>query len=135
MDMHHVAYAVRDVAASAKAFEALGYEAEAGPVLDEGRNVVIQFVRQPGGLRVELVAPAGDGSPVSRLLEKERGASAPYHICYEVDDIDEALGRLGRQGFVVTRRSEPAPAIGGRNVAFAFSAAAGLVELLERGGR
>jgi len=131
-NVHHVAYAVKDIQSAARSFEALGYERESALVNDDGRGVQIQFMKHPDGLRIELVSPAREGSPVSQILEKEKGASTPYHICYEVDDIDKELAELKGNGFIQTKSKAPAPAIDGRNVAFAFSLGAGLIELVER---
>lgn len=129
MRIHHIGYAVADIDAARAAFAALGYEI--GELTrDEGRNVLIAFCRS-GDQLVELIAPAGDGpSPVDSVLGKN--GPAPYHICYAVPDIREAVKRMRAAGWIVVDRPSPAPAIEGRDVAFLYHRAVGLAELVEQ---
>ena len=55
----------------------------------------------------------------------------PYHICYLTRSIAEETPRLREEGYVPVKESAPAPACGGRNVAFFLHPALGMIELLE----
>ena len=128
MRVHHVGYAVSDIDESIAAFKLLGYETSQ-LVEDDGRKVKIVFLHN-GSECVELVAPNGDGNPVEGQLKKT--GSAPYHICYEVDDLEAAIAELQKnRGWFLTKPPEAAPAIDGRRVAFMYQKDVGTFELVE----
>jgi methylmalonyl-CoA/ethylmalonyl-CoA epimerase len=84
---------------------------------------------EDGDLPIELVAPAGDDSPVKKLLEKGIGT---YHLCYEVDDIGEALEHVRSQGCLVVSEPVSAVAFEGRRIAWFYTPTRQLTELVER---
>jgi len=77
----------------------------------------------------ELLAPVDESSPVTRILEKN--GVCPYHCCYEVDDIDDAVARLRRMRYVATSKPVEAVALQGRRVCFLYNKKVGLIELVE----
>jgi len=98
-----------------------------------GEGVRVAFL-PAGGARVELVEPAGDDSPMARQIER-RGEGI-HHLCFEVADLDAALGRLQAAGIAAAGAPGRAGAEGAR-VAFLHPRGTGgvLVELRARGGR
>ena len=77
---------------------------------------------------VELVEPGDAHSPVSRLL----GAGQHlYHLCFRVPNLQEAVEEARRHGFHRLGKPVPAPALGGRPIAWVFSREYGLFELVE----
>lgn len=131
MRVHHIAYAVSKIEDAADAFRALGFQLDSDAMDDESRNVRIAFMSNVDGVCIELVEPLNDKSPVTAQLADSHGASVPYHICYEVEDIKDAVSLLMRVGMVPVSGSSPAPAIEGRNVCFMYGGASGLIELVE----
>lgn len=129
MTIHHVGYLVRSVERARKTFEGLGYAAEGETTRDESRKIDILFMIN-GTERVELVAPYAEDSAVGDL--RKRIGSAPYHICYETEDIKREVEALTGNGYVLTAEVAPAPAIGGKNVAFLLHPAIGIIELVEK---
>lgn len=81
-------------------------------------------------MRVELVHPDEDCTIIGKALKKLR--NAPYHICYECEDIEAQVGRMQEDGWTLTQAPLAAPAIGGRRVAFLFGSDMGLIELVEK---
>ena len=128
MKVHHIGYLVKRLEKAAAAFTVLGYEPEGRTVYDEYRDVDILFLTL-GECRVELVSPCSEGSVVAKLLKTYK--NAPYHICYEAEDLDGELGRLEGAGYLRIDQPAPAPALGGRRVCFLMSPHAGMIELLE----
>lgn len=127
MKVHHIGYAVKNLEQSIGVFEALGYTV--GEITaDAGRNIRIVFL-QNGSECVELVAPDGDETPVDSVLKSV--GPTPYHICYEVPNLEEALNELQKSRWIVTKQPEPAPAIGGASVAFLYHRRVGMIELVE----
>lgn len=129
MRIDHIGYAVQDLAAAAEKFEALGYRSWGEETEDPGRKVRIRFFSDPSGVMVELVAPLQEDSPVMGWVRKN--GNSPYHICYESEDLEREIAELRQKGFILVHPIAPAPAMGGRRVAFLYSAGTGLLELAE----
>ena len=53
-------------------------------------RVAFIYPRRQGDPSIELVEPAGPGSPVEKFLERGGGL---HHLCYEVDNLDETTVR------------------------------------------
>ncbi len=124
---HHVGVAVRDLAVAADALRRLFPNAEASPVVqDPNQGVNIQFLRL-GDLRVELLEPAAQPSPVDSILKRSIGL---YHVCYEIDDLDECLTQWIIAGATLASPAKPAKAFDNRRVAFIINQGL-MIELLE----
>ena len=124
---HHVGVAVKDVDAAAAQFQALfGAVLKSGIIDDANQQVRLRFV-EIGGLRIELLEPAADPSPLDSLIKR---GIAIYHICHEVDDLDAALARLTASGAKVVSPPRPAIAFDNRRVAFVMCQGL-MIELLE----
>src|SRR5262245_14264498 len=127
---HHLGLAVRQPRPTLAFLRTLGYQI--GPtVCDELQRVDLVFCRSATMPAVEVVLRARADSPSDAILQ--RTAAQIYHVCYEVDDFEDALGRLRSEGHrphcVVPRM--PAVLFGGRLVSFHYVGGFGLVELLE----
>lgn len=131
MKIHHIGYAVNELESAAQKFHRLGYIPSGAPVDDTARGVQIQFFEDTHGVKVELVAPLKESSPVSGWLKKN--GNSPYHICYESLDIERDIAAMRKQGFMLLEHPSPAPAMGQRRVAFLYSQPTGLLELVENG--
>jgi methylmalonyl-CoA/ethylmalonyl-CoA epimerase len=125
--LDHTGFAVADLEPAIALFrDALG--ATVGPVFEDPlQRVRLCFAESLGG-RVELIAPIGEDSPVSRIVANGGGT---YHLCYETDDLDAEVRELRAQGFVPAGPALPAVAFGGRRVVFLFHRLARLIELVE----
>ena len=115
MTIHHIGYLVKKLERARTAFEALGYGVERETVRDEFRKVDILFLVKDG-YRVELVSPYDPSSVVAGLLT--RTGNAPYHVCYEVDDILAARDRLKAGGARVLGDGNPKIGAHGKPVLF-----------------
>lgn len=129
MTIHHIGYLVKKLERARLAFEALGYSVEQEMVRDEFRKVDIVFLVKDG-YRIELVSPYDPASVVAGLLA--RTGNSPYHVCYEVEDLDREVESLREAHYVVNSEPAPAPACGGARVAFLVHPYLGMVELLEK---
>ena len=129
LKVHHVGYAVPDLAKAIDEFVALGWAVSSEITDDESRQVRIVFLTM-GALVVELVAPLSPESPITKQLAK--GSGAPYHICYEVESLEEAEAYLKAKKFIVFKKPAVAPAIGGRRVEFLYAKQNGVIELVEK---
>ena len=124
---HHVGVAVPDIRAAAEQFSTLfGAVPESEIFHDPSQGVRGQFFRL-GDLRLELLEPAAQPSPLDSLLKR---GIALYQICHEVEDLDAELVRLRKAGATVLSEPKPAVAFDDRRVAFVMSLGL-VVELLE----
>lgn len=125
---HHIGIACRDIAKTQGFYNAIGYSAS--PVVDDPlQHVRVCFLEKQGGPRLELLEPLDEQSPVARTLATV-GVS-PYHICYEVQDIETAVNELRKERFLLVNGPVPACAMDDKRVAFLFQKNTGLIELVE----
>ena len=125
---HHIGFAVKDTDATASVYEQGGYK-RSSSVFDPIQNVNICWLTKEGAPIVELLAPVDELSPVNKTLEKV-GVS-PYHCCYVVHNIEEAVSELKRQRYIMVSKPAEAVAFCGSRVCFLFNKNVGLVELVE----
>ena len=106
----------------------LGYQ-RSEVYTDPLQHIAVVLMRRAGDPLIELIAPDGSASTVSSWIG--RITAGPYHTCYEVENIDRAIGWLAIRRFAKTFGPVPAAAFSMRRVAFLWGAQSGLVELLE----
>lgn len=89
--IHHIAIVVRSIDASLRLWrDLLGLELEA--VMDIPTDRVRIAFLGVGESKVELVEPTDDSTGVARFLESK--GEGFHHVCFEVDNLTEALIRL-----------------------------------------
>lgn len=126
---HHIGVAVKSLAAALDHYVGTcGFRQIADPVEVPSEGVRVCFVEAPPGVLVELVEAATEDSAVRGVIE--RNGPGPYHLCYEVDDLDRALRQLRRRRCRPFRRFELA-AHGLRRFAFVVTPDLQLMELCE----
>lgn len=128
MNIHHIGYYVENVEAAKQEFILLGYTTEKDCICDEERKIFVQFLKN-GSYRVELVAPAEGCTLFPKSMRKM--GTMPYHICYECVDMEKTVDEWQGKGLSLVRPPSPAPALGGRRVAFLYSDVIGLIEMKE----
>jgi methylmalonyl-CoA/ethylmalonyl-CoA epimerase len=93
--LSHLGLAVRDLDAAIRQYrEVFGFELEQRWVA-EADGMEAATVRS-GELEIELMQPLAEDSPVGRFLER-RGEGL-HHVCYEVDDVAQALAQVQQAG-------------------------------------
>lgn len=125
---HHIGVAVRDIEATASVYEQGGYRRSVS-VFDPIQDVNICWLTKEGMPVVELLAPVDEKSPVNKTLEKV-GVS-PYHCCYVVDNIEDAVAELKKQKYIMISKPAEAVAFCGSRVSFLYNKNVGLIELVE----
>ena len=128
MIIHHIGYLLKDIRRSIPEFEKLGYTVEVPTTHDEYRQADICFIKN-GDYMIELISPTSEESVVWGLMRTKK--NSPYHICYITDDFYAELNELAASGYTVASSPCPAPAIGGRRVAFLVNRHLGMIELVE----
>lgn len=128
---HHVGYAVAGISDYIDAFLAPLLEPlDIGPIIEDPlQGVRITFVTVGGGVRIELIEPMDESSPVSKYLSDRRGGL--YHVCYETDSLDAAIEDFRRKRCMLFSGPTPAAAFDGRRIAFFFTPQRDIIELVE----
>lgn len=129
LQFHHIGIATPDIDRTAAQYLNLGYEMDGDVTYDPLQNINICFLKHPTMPLVELLSPVDDKSPVVQILQKN--GVVPYHSCYSVGNLDEAVMRLRKLRYMVVSTPKPACAIGNRHVAFLYHKDMGLIELVE----
>lgn len=125
---HHIAVATSSAEKTMEFYKKLGFKCT--EVIDDPlQNVKISFLSREGHPRIELVEPMSETSPVSAILKKT--GTTPYHFCYEVDNMQEAIAYLKKEKFIQLGPPVHAKAIDGKMICFLFSPDIGLIELLQ----
>ena len=125
----HIAIVVEDIDTSLKFWQdALGLDLEHIEEVPEQRSIVAFL--PTGESEVELVEPTTDDSGIARYLSK-RGPGI-HHICFEVEEIEAALGELKGKGVRLINET-PTIGAGGKKIAFIHPESTNgvLVELYE----
>lgn len=133
MIFDHIGLFVADLEAGrAKLSALLPIADESDPIDDAGLKVRVQFCYDTLGICYELVAPFGEGNPVSGVLES--GKAVLNHVAYRVVDLQAEAARLRREGAIPLGPARPAVAFGGRDVMFFLTPLRFIIELIEEGG-
>lgn len=133
MIVHHLGVATSDIMGSVRLFEGLGWKWDGQIIEDNMRNVRLAFLKHCNDELLELVCPVNDKSPINNTLDNMKNIASPYHICYEVDNIESVINILKKRRYVVTDTLKAAVAFNERRVVFLLNKDVGLIELLEKG--
>ncbi len=129
MKINHLGIATKEIEEALKFWEdALGLENVHTEVVEDQK---VRVAMLPiGESRIELLEPTSEDSPITKFLEKRGGGI--HHIAVEVENIEEALAKLKREGM---RLIDEKPRIGAEGCLVAFvhptSANGVLLELVQ----
>lgn len=128
-EIDHIGYAVRDIMTTAKHYLDAGWSMS--QIFEEKvQRAKIAFLDKPGSTTIELVSPLEGSSPVDNVL-KQNGVS-PYHICYVVDDIMQAVEELYEEGFKPLFMPVESVAMENRKICYLYHLDVGTIELVSR---
>lgn len=128
LKLDHVGIVTDDIVKTAATYEKLGYK-KGDTVVDDIQKVKICFLTNDTS-KIELVEPASEKSSVNKLLKKN-GVS-PYHLCYEVDDIEKTFDELVEEGFIPLFRPVEATAFNNRLICYIYHKTTGYIELVNK---
>mgnify|MGYP001160155290 CR=1 FL=1 len=128
--INHIGIATSNYKQTAAFYLALGYRKTIGGY-DQNQNVYGYFYEAVGMPTIELLSPFDENSPINKVLEKN--GVIPYHLCYELIDIelDDAIKNLRENKFVLISQPTISISLGNRRVCFLFHKDVGIIELLE----
>lgn len=124
----HIGYAVHDIEETARYYVGAGWNLS--EVFEEKvQNTRIAFLRKEGFTTIELVSPLEGKSPVDNIL-KQVGCST-YHVCYVVEDIEQAVEDLYEEDFKPLFFPVESVAMENRRICYLYNMQVGLIELVE----
>jgi methylmalonyl-CoA epimerase len=126
----HIGIAVRDIRKVSEFYAGTLKLKISEPIDVTSQKVKISFM-EIGNTKLELIQPWGEDSPVEKFIQKK--GEGIHHICFLVDNVEEALRELKEKGVKLVDQK---PRIGatGKNIAFLHpeSSSGVLIELKER---
>ena len=128
--VHHIAIAVRSIAAALPAFgDALGLTVTHNEEVEE--QGVRVAVLPAGETRLELLEPTNPDGALARFLQRQ--GEGIHHICFEVDDLEATLMRLKERGVRLVD-DKPRRGAAGSRIAFVHPSSTHgvLIELHEK---
>ena len=126
---HHIGIATDNIEKTAAFYLDAGYTNT--PVINDPiQQVAICFLSREFSPLVELVSPLTDDTPVTEIIHKS--GVTPYHVCYEVDDLNESIMKLKHKKFLPLFNPVAATALDNRFICFLYKKDFGLIELLQK---
>jgi methylmalonyl-CoA/ethylmalonyl-CoA epimerase len=130
--IEHLGIAVKDIQAAEKMYEALLGRPSYKTEVVESEGVKTLFF-EVGESKIELLEATTADSPIAKFLEKK--GEGIHHIAYDVENIQQEIERLKKEGFDLIHQS---PKNGADNKLIAFlhpkSTGGVLVELCQEKG-
>ncbi|MDP4539162.1 methylmalonyl-CoA epimerase [Qipengyuania sp. DY56-A-20] len=93
--LNHIGVATPSIEESIRYYrDVMGATSSHEPFDLEEQGVKVCFVDTPGengthGTQIELIEPLGPDSPIAKFIQ-QNPAGAQHHVCYEVEDIEDA---------------------------------------------
>ena len=114
--IEHIGYLTGNIEASIEQFKLLGYTPVGGAIIDYTQKTRICFIQKQNETKIELVEPLAENEPMLKMLKK-RG-TGPYHICYEVEDIEIEFDELIAKNWTPLFKPVEAPAFDNRKICY-----------------
>lgn len=130
MHLHHIGIVVRSIDERLDYYrENFGTKLVLTKILDSLQDVYVAFLQSEGStVLLELVEPASASSPAAQAMQRGGGLN---HLCYAVHSIEEAIAEMLKRGAILVKPMTPAVAFNGRRIAFLYTKAHELIELVE----
>lgn len=127
--INHIGYAVRSIEATAELYNKAGWTLS--KIYEEKiQNTKIAFLTKAGFPMIELVSSLDESKSPIDIYLKSNGV-CPYHICYEVANIEQALEDLYEEGFKPLFLPVESIAMDNHKICYLFHIDVGLIELVE----
>lgn len=94
--IEHIGIAVKNLETSNKVFELLFGKAQYKTELVESEHVLTSFFKS-GPNKIELLQATDKNSPIAKFIDKK--GEGIHHIAFAVDDIEDEIKRLKKEGF------------------------------------
>lgn len=114
MKLEHIGIAVKDLEKSNQLFSLLFNQAPYKTEEVESEGVRTSFFKS-GESKIELLESTNPTSSIAKFLEKK--GEGIHHLAFEVENIEEEIARLQKEGFVLIHK-EPKDGADNKRIAF-----------------
>ena len=97
--LNHIAIATPNLDKAIRTYKDILGAKISAPLDQIEHGVKVVFIELPN-TKIELLEPLGENSPIENFLEKNKKGGI-HHICFEVEDINNAIVRLKKDGATV----------------------------------
>lgn len=130
MQLHHIGYVTGNILNTAHEFGYLGYIQD--EIVDDPiQKCKICMLHNPFATTIELVEPYESNKSLQKLLAMK--GTSPYHMCYEVEDVQRVFDELSEtEGWTPLFRPVEAAAFNNRLITYFWNEAVGFVEFVNK---
>lgn len=126
---HHIGMAVTSIDKTKPLLLAMGY-CVSDTVIEPVQKVYVAYARKEGFPTIELLEPLDDTSPVKGILKKN--GNTPYHVCYAVENIQDTIKEMRKEGFRPLGRPVPGHGLNDALMVFLYNMHFGLIQIMEK---
>jgi methylmalonyl-CoA/ethylmalonyl-CoA epimerase len=127
---HHIGYVTDSIEKTSALYQAAGYHVSE-TTIDPVQQTKICFLSKEGNPDIELIEPLDENSSVNKVL-KRNGGAAPYHICYETDDVNRDFDALLAIGYTPLFRPVEATALNDKLICYFYKKETGFIEIVNK---
>lgn len=128
LKFHHIGFATDNLGDTKLFLEKIGY-ISGEDVYVPTQKVTVCFLNKKDQPQIELITSSDVNSPIHNILKK--CGSGPYHFCYSVPDMKEAIAGLKQEKFIILNNPVKSNAIEDNIIIFAYKKSYGLIEIVE----
>lgn len=125
MTFHHIGIAVDNIDSAKNSLTSIGFKPTTNKVIDEKQKATLQMFSDSSSVSIELV----EGPVVKDFLIY--GTFKIYHVCFEVDDILNAVDSARKAGYIQITGYASAPLFSSRMVVFMMNNDEFIIEFLQ----
>lgn len=126
----HIGIVVKNITEAAEQLvKEYNFEKETDIIFVPSQKIRCIYVQNNEGIKIQLIEPTTEESPVSIALKKGGGL---HHICYECSNLVEKISNMRAKGALIVTKPFIGEGVGGRKAAFILDQTMGLVEFVER---
>lgn len=127
-NFHHIGNAVKNIEAAKEVFKNAGYSVS-DTVFEETQRAKVAYARKQGFPLIELLEPIDEKSHLNNILN--RSGCGPYHICYSVKNIYEAIEILKKEKYMPLSKPVPGHGLDDALTVFLYNTTIGLIQLVQ----
>ena len=125
---HHIGTAVASIDKVKPFYQSMGYTVS-DTVIEPVQKVYVAYARKKGFPTVEMLEPLDETSPVQGILKKN--GNTPYHMCYAVDNLSDAIAEMRKEGFRPLSKPVPGHGLDDALMVFLYNINYGLIQVME----
>ncbi|MFC1585758.1 VOC family protein [Fibrobacterota bacterium] len=132
MKLHHIGKVVENIGKEIDYYRnVFGFQQIGKSVIDPIQKVEVAFIETglDRQVTIELIHPVEEASPVMQFLKEGGGL---HHLCYQVDDINQALKDLKAKGCLILSPPVPGKGHDDRLTLWLYTPEKELIELVEK---